>query len=92
MHVLSPCWASAAGTPRHDIFVRLVSPFEVHWFEVQTARLLENPTQDGVAYYQAVCHCGWAGQEWDIDDPRGEENAFGQARGHGPNVAAEVVT
>jgi hypothetical protein len=42
------------------------------------------------ATYQAYCTCGWFGREFSIDDPDSEEQAFAEARRHGPDVHPEV--
>jgi hypothetical protein len=40
--------------------------------------------------FVAYCDCGWVGTAFDVTDPHAQDNAFRDAREHGPNVASDV--
>ena len=46
--------------------------------------------RDKEPYFVAYCDCGWVGTAFDVTDPHAQDNAFRDARGHGPNVASDV--
>ena len=46
--------------------------------------------RDKEPYFVAYCDCGWVGTAFDGTDPHAQDNAFRDARQHGPNVASDV--
>ena len=46
--------------------------------------------RDKEPYFVAYCDCGWVGTAFDVTDPHAQDNAFRDARQHGPNVASDV--
>ena len=46
--------------------------------------------RDKEPYFVAYCDCGWVGTAFDVTDPHAQDNAFRDAREHGPNVASDV--
>ncbi|MGV9311105.1 hypothetical protein ACWDR0_02780 [Streptomyces sp. NPDC003691] len=67
---------------------------ETHSVEIWHVRYANPPRRDRdqyVPYFIASCSCEWVSEAHDAADPRAEERARADARGHSPQVAEGIT-